>query len=72
MTVITHDKDAAFFTCANEACKRGRLRIKLPTELLSDDGQPRKGFGTDINGGFVSPCGNVFCSRECWAAYCDD
>jgi hypothetical protein len=58
--------------CTNDCCRAGRPRIKVPSMMCSPFEILERYRNADFEGFFVSPCGNIFCSRACWAQYCED
>lgn len=58
--------------CTNDACPMGRPRLKVPADILQPNGRSHSFLGTEHPGFFLSPAGNIFCCRKCWADYCDD
>jgi hypothetical protein len=61
-------------SCSNsESCVNGRPILKIPKDMLDDDGLVKGGArGRAYDGFFVSPIGNVYCSGSCWAHYVSD
>jgi hypothetical protein len=58
--------------CSNESCKLHDGAIAIPPSLLGRDGRALERFRRkDHDGFFVSGEGYVYCTRKCWADYCD-
>jgi hypothetical protein len=58
--------------CANESCLNGGPDILVPIGCAEGDGIVGQLPPGDYAGYFVSSCHNVYCSRACWASFCDD
>ena len=56
----------------NESCRCGRPRFFVRSFLLTDPILRQHFLGHEIEGHFFSPGGGFFCSRACWASFCDD
>lgn len=58
--------------CSNdESCRLKRPGLPVPIEFLEDGGRVKAAHRHKDHAGFyVSPGGNVYCSRQCWGHYC--
>ncbi len=71
MTDTTTQNDTVPVKCTNVSCIHGRPKFEAPQHFNEEfPSSPLR--GEDVPNGFISPCGNFFCSRECWVSYCDD
>jgi len=60
--------------CANECCRERRSLI-VPNDFFEDgEKRARERFRNSelTSGVFISPYGLPYCSRGCWASYCED
>lgn len=64
--------DVVEISCSNPSCRKGTPHFMIRRSMLSGDRVVADYRGKDFESFFVSPYGFVYCSRECWAAYCED
>jgi len=60
------------YACSNDSCAKRNDFLQVPRCIVDDDGRIQTLFRhRDLDGFYVSPGGFVYCSRACWADYCD-
>jgi hypothetical protein len=58
--------------CFFDCCRFGRPEIELPDHLFSNNEVVPEFRGRTFQGFYISPCGTVFCSLDCYCDYVAD